>query len=91
MITYRANMTSMIRTQVQLDEIQFALLKREAAERGISMAALMRLAVDSWLIRRQEVADRERAIVAVKRGGFRSGKRDIAEEHDRYLAEDFMA
>lgn len=30
---------------------------------------------------------RERAVAAVLRGGFRSGKSDISEKHDEYLAD----
>jgi hypothetical protein len=77
----------MIRTQVQLTEEQARALRRRAAERGVSMATLVREAVDRIL----EDDDREtrwaRAMSVV--GKYRSGKKDIAVRHDEYLAEDF--
>jgi predicted DNA-binding protein len=78
-----------IRTQIQLTEEQARKLKRVAADRGISMARVIREAVDRELQLDDIEARRQRALAAVQRGGFRSGKTDIAEEHDKYLAEDF--
>jgi predicted DNA-binding ribbon-helix-helix protein len=78
-----------VRTQISLTEEQLDRLTRLAAERSMSMAALVRQAVDHVLID----ADRDRrvdgAIQLVRRRGFRSGRSDIGREHDRYLEDTF--
>lgn len=79
----------MIRTQVQLTEEQAKKLKRVAADRGVSVAHLIRDAVDRVLEENDLEAKWERAMAVV--GKFRSGKHDISERHDEYLAEDFLA
>ena len=79
----------MIRTQVQLTEEQARMLKALAAEKGSSVAELVRQSVDSF-IRQASGATieerRKRAIAAA--GRFRSGLPDISVRHDDYLAED---
>lgn len=77
----------MVRTQIQLTEEQAERLKRRASERGVSMAALIREAVEELLAGDVQERRRGRALDAV--GRFRSGHDDIAREHDKYLAEDF--
>ncbi len=77
----------MIRTQIQLTEEQAQALRRLAAERGVSIAELVRQAVDRVLADRPEAALRARLVASL--GGFHSGRSDISEEHDRYLAEAF--
>lgn len=78
----------MVRTQIQLTEEQAKGLKRLAAAKKVSMAELIRQGVDT-ILRSNTGIDlderRRRAIAAV--GRFRSGKRDISEKHDQYLAE----
>jgi len=78
----------MIRTQIQLTEEQARKLKHLAAERHISMAELIRQGVDA-IVQKERLFDheeqRQRAIKAT--GRFRSGCRDLAAEHDRYLEE----
>lgn len=78
----------MVRTQVQLTDDQMRTLKRLAAERGISVAELVRQGVD-LLVRHAGVGNHEeqrrRALAAT--GRFRSGLGDLATEHDRYLAQ----
>jgi hypothetical protein len=78
----------MIRTQVQLTEEQLRRLKRLAADRDVSVAELVRNGVDSILDagERASQTDRERRALAAL-GRFRSGRSDVAREHDRYLAE----
>jgi hypothetical protein len=81
----------MIRTQVQLTEDHMRVLKRLAAERGVSVATLIREGVD-FLIRTAGVGDkerRERALAAA--GRFHSGYSDLAAEHDRHLAQAYRA
>jgi hypothetical protein len=80
----------MVRTQIQLTEKQAASLKRLAASRHLSVAELIRQAVDAAIrggmpIDQEEKRRRALAIV----GRFRSGKRDISREHDKYLGEAF--
>ncbi len=78
----------MVRTQIQLTEEQAKTLKRIAQSRHLSVAELIRSAVDS-MIKSSSVIDieerRKRAIDIV--GRFRSGKRDISINHDAYLEE----
>ena len=78
----------MIRTQIQLTEEQARELKRVAAQRGISVSALIRQAIEKAVAVDAGPAKRQRAMAAV--GRFRSGRKDISTEHDRYLAEDFV-
>jgi hypothetical protein len=79
----------MIRTQVQLTEEQARQLKRIAAERGISVSAVIREAVEKAVAVDNGPARRQRALAAV--GRFRSGKNDVGADHDRYLGEDFAS
>jgi predicted DNA-binding protein len=77
-------------TQISLTREQAQRLRRLARERGVSMAALIREAID-----RVHPADSDdsldarwaRALAAV--GGGHSGRSDIAETHDRYLEDAF--
>ncbi|MGH2482994.1 MAG: ribbon-helix-helix protein, CopG family [Candidatus Limnocylindria bacterium] len=78
----------MIRTQISLTEEQMHALRREARLRRISMAAVVRQAVDAELGKGASEAAWDRAMSVV--GAFRSGLGDVAERHDDYLAEDFM-
>ena len=80
----------MVRTQIQLTEEQVKALKKIALSRHLSIAELIRQAVDT-VIRTTIVVDveerRKRAIDIV--GRFSSGKRDISRKHDTYLVEAF--
>ena len=80
----------MVCIQIWLTEKQAKTLKKLASTRRLSVAELIRQAVDS-IIQSNAVIDieerRKRAINAV--GKFRSGKRDISKEHDKYLEEAF--
>jgi len=80
----------MVRIQIRLTEEQAKTLKKLASTRHLSVAELIRQAVDS-IIQSNAVIDieerRKRAINAA--GKFRSGKRDISKEHDKYLEEAF--
>lgn len=78
----------MVRTQIQLTEEQAKALKRLAHSQHVSMAELIRGAVNDLI--RKDVASnfeekRERALSIA--GRFSSGKHDISEKHDRYLVE----
>ena len=78
----------MIRTQVQLTEEQARALKDLATIRKVSMAELVRQAVNLLLRSSADVdtnEQRRRAIAAA--GRFRSGQSDISSEHDQYLTD----
>ena len=80
----------MIRTQIQLTEEQSQEIKSIAEREDLSMAELIRRAVDDWLARYGDAvsqAKKERALAVV--GRFRSGLSDVAENHDEYLAESY--
>lgn len=78
----------MERTQISLTSEQAARLRRIAARRGTSMAALIRDAVDRVLPTDNDDLDTrwERALRAVDAAG-RGGARDVSVKHDEYLAE----
>lgn len=75
----------MHRTQVLLTEEQIQRLKEEAAQRGVSMAEIIRGALEEHLARGRQRELRRRALEVV--GRFASGRRDVSEEHDRELEE----
>ncbi len=77
----------MIRTQIQITEEQARSLKRLAAKEGKSVAELIRISVDN-LLRAGGTPDpniaRQKALAAA---GTLNGPENLAEEHDKYLAE----
>ncbi|MHB8143727.1 MAG: ribbon-helix-helix domain-containing protein [Thermoleophilia bacterium] len=78
----------MVRTQIQITEVQARELKRLARQKKVSMAELIRESIDEMLrskttVSREELVQRSLAAV----GKFRSGKGDISERHDDYLLE----
>jgi hypothetical protein len=78
----------MIRTQIQLNEDQATKLKQLAAAQNKSVAELIRMSVDALLATTplpNAEDGRARALAVV--GRFRTGDADLAEDHDRYLAE----
>lgn len=79
----------MIRTQIQLTEEQHRHLRRLAAERGVSLAELIRRSVDGLLA--SETVNRDALYEKASRliGRFEDAEAatDIAQEHDRYLDE----
>ena len=82
----------MVRTQVQLTEEQVERLRRLAGESGQSMAELVRLGVDLYLSSRYQPTQNERIERALAfAGAFASGLKDVGAEHDRYLAEAYLA
>lgn len=70
---------------MQLTEEQSRRLRRLAAERGVSMAALIREGVERLLSADDLARVRQRALAVV--GRYRSGVADVSDEHDRYLAD----
>lgn len=78
----------MQRSQISITPQQAIRLKRAASDRGISMARVVREAIDAYVVddapSRTELV--QRALAAA--GRFRSGATDVAQLHDDYLAED---
>jgi hypothetical protein len=72
----------MIRTQVQLTDAQARALRRVAAERGVSMAAVIRELVDAGLAA-PVAAHRARARGVI--GRFASEPSTVSRDHDREL------
>jgi Ribbon-helix-helix protein, copG family len=78
----------MIRTQIQLGDEQVRRLKRLAAERGVSLAELIREGADR-ILADSELDERwERASALV--GRYRDTATDVAANHDRYLGEAYL-
>jgi hypothetical protein len=83
-----AEAIEMVRTQVQITQKQAASLKKRAAEEDVSQSEIVRRSIELYLRNSGTVADQERRERALRvLGRFRSGKRDVGERHDKYLAE----
>jgi hypothetical protein len=74
-----------IRTQISLTPDQMSRLRREAVRRRVSVAELVRQAVDRELVSDDDARRRRELIEAI--GGGHSGLRDVAERHDDYFAD----
>jgi hypothetical protein len=78
----------MVRTQIQLTDEQARAIKRIASSKGVSVAEVIRRAVEG-IIKSSPKADMEerqkRALDIV--GRFKSGKRDVSKRHDAYLTD----
>jgi hypothetical protein len=78
----------MVRTQIQLTETQARSLKKVAMDKGTSVAEVIRRAVDNMVQRSPKVSSEERVRRALEIvGKFRSGRRNVSQKHDEYLAE----
>ena len=78
----------MVRTQIQLTEEQARALKILAARRGVSMAEVIRGAVDQALREDVDAKKWERALALI--GRYRSDASDVSENHDAYLDEAYL-
>jgi post-segregation antitoxin (ccd killing protein) len=81
--------TKMVRMQIQLTDQQSSLLRHEAAARGTSVAALVRVAFDRALkrpARGASLEERKRRAIAAA-GRFHSGLGDVSARHDDYFAD----
>lgn len=80
----------MVRTQIQLTEGQSKSLKQLALTKNLSIAELIRQAVDGLISTGAfvDMEERKRRAIGIV-GRFHSGKRDISKEHDKYLSETF--
>ena len=78
----------MVRTQIQLTEEQVKALRKISTTSHMSVAELIRRAVDTMIKSRATVDPDERLKRALEVvGKFSSGKRDISRKHDAYLAD----
>ncbi len=78
----------MVRTQIQLTEEQAKALKKIALSRHLSVAELIRNAVDGLIKSSPAVGEEERLKRATGIvGKFSSGTRDVSKKHDTYLEE----
>jgi hypothetical protein len=77
----------MVRMQIQLTEDQARAVRRLARERGVSIAAVIRDAVERSLAERPGARHDawERALSVV--GKFRGPGGSVAEDHDEWFAE----
>ena len=76
----------MVRTQVQLTEAQAAKLKALAARQDVSIAEMIRRAVDQLPSPHVYSPEQKRLALAFV-GQFPDEATDVAENHDLYLAE----
>jgi hypothetical protein len=78
----------MVRTQIQLTEEQARAIKRIASAKGVSVAEVIRRAVEGVIksIPKADMAERQRRALDIV-GKFRSGRRDISKRHDDYLTD----
>jgi hypothetical protein len=77
----------MIRTQISLTETQMERLRHAASVRGVSIAAVIRDAVDQSVpAEGTDFMSRQHRAFALA-GAFSSGHRDTADRHDQVLAE----
>jgi Arc/MetJ-type ribon-helix-helix transcriptional regulator len=80
----------MVRTQIQLTDEQARRLRRLAADRGVSMAALVRDGVERVLAEQDREELWGRALSVVGKYRDREGARDVAENHDGYLEAGYL-
>lgn len=78
----------MLRTQIQLTGDQMRALKVAAREQGLSVAEMVRRLVDKLIEDDRRLRAMRRAVELSRNTPFGSGRRDISERHDDYLAED---
>ena len=79
----------MVRMQIQFTEVEVEALRSEASQRNVSIAAVVREAVDESLLRRPagvSLDERKRRAKAAC-GRFRSGLGDVSVRHDEYFAD----
>jgi hypothetical protein len=80
----------MVRTQIQLTEEQAAELKRLAAERGVSVAEIVRQGVDRVIKDSRGLSWEERKRRALALPSFRAGVHDVSRRHDDYFVESVL-
>ncbi len=79
----------MVRMQIQVSEEQAAALRRRARAKDVSIAAVVREAIDRELNGNDDrAAAWARALAAV--GSLRGGGANVAVEHDLYLDDAYL-
>jgi len=79
----------MHRTQIQLTDKQIEAVRAIAASKGVSIAEIIRMSVENFIEKEKlniRLEQKKRALSVA--GKFRSGLNDLAQNHDKYLAED---
>jgi len=79
----------MIRTQIQLTQEQARAVKEMAANRGVSMAEVIREAVDRLVVE-EDRSDKMKSFLKLA-GRFSSGLTDVSVNHDKYLEEIYLS
>lgn len=83
----------MVRTQIQLTEKQSDLLKKMAMTQTLSIAEIIRQAVDNY-IKSNIVINTEERIKKVlelsEKYNDSEGKRDVSKKHDDYLVKAYL-
>jgi hypothetical protein len=81
----------MVRTQVQLTDKQAEALRRRSKRENVSMAELVRRAIDAFT-RAEPPGEREVRDRAIRAAGrFASGVPDTSRHHDEALADAFRS
>lgn len=80
-------MSRMQRTQIYLEPDLSAELDRLAQQRGTSRASLIRLAARQ-LVAQEQTSDEDSILGLIGIG--QSGRSDVSERHDDYLAQDIL-
>ena len=80
----------MVRTQIQLTKEQAAELKRLAAQRGVSVAKIVRDGVDKVIKESRGMSPEERKRRALALPRFRAGVSDASRHHDDYYVESIV-
>ena len=81
----------MIRTQIQITEEQGRALRAQAAQENVSVAEIVRRALDAF-VRSERPLLRERRERALQAAGrFASGESKTSTRHDEALAEAFRS
>lgn len=76
----------MVRAVVQLTDEQFSALNAMSARQRRPVEELVREGVESLLAQRSTSSDARRRALAAS-GRFRSGLRNLARQHNRYLVQ----
>jgi len=80
----------MKRTQIQLTDEQYKLLKSISTQRDVSMAEIIRESINNYTAGINVMSDDKKyKKVQEVIGKFSSGKKDISVRHDYYLGQDY--
>ncbi len=83
----------MVRTQIQLTEKQSDLLKKMAMTHTLSIAEIIRQAVDTYIKSNTAINTEERikkVLELSEKYDDSEGKRNVSKKHDDYLVETYL-